>query len=72
MNSRRLEDLDDVIAPNFVRHCEAIPQLDIRSLEQFEDFLRQDAAMFPDNVQTFTQVVTEGGMVGVWAAYEGT
>ncbi len=72
MNTRQLDLLDDVIAPNFVRHCQATPHLDIRSLEQFKDFLRQDVATFPDNIQTFTQVVAEGDLVGVWATYQGT
>ncbi len=29
------------------------PGLTITSLDQFKDFLKQDAEMFPDNVQTF-------------------
>lgn len=72
MNTRQLENLDEIMAPAFVRHCEATPHLDIRSLEQFKEFLRQDAAMFPDNTQTFTQVVAEGDRMGFWATYEGT
>jgi steroid delta-isomerase-like uncharacterized protein len=72
MNTRQLDDLDEIMAPNFVRHCEATPHLDIRSREQFKEFLRQDVAAFPDNVQTFTHVVAEGDLVGIWATYEGT
>jgi steroid delta-isomerase-like uncharacterized protein len=72
MNTRQLAALDEVVAPNFVRHCQATPHLDIRSLEQFKDFLRQDAAAFPDNTQTFTHVIAEGDMVATWATYEGT
>jgi predicted ester cyclase len=41
-------------------------------LEEFKDFLRQDAAVFPDNTQTFTHVIAEGHMVATWATYEGT
>ena len=72
MNTRQLDVLDELIAPNFVRHCQATPQLDIRSLEQFKDFLRQDVAVFPDNTQTFTHVLAEGDLAAVWATYEGT
>lgn len=72
MNTRRLDLLDAIIAPNFVRHCQATPHLDIRSLEQFKDFLRQDVAVFPDNTQTFTHLVAEGDFVAGWATYEGT
>jgi predicted ester cyclase len=72
MNARRLDLLDDIMAQDFVRHCEATPRLDIRSLEQFKDFLRQDAAAFPDNVQAFEHVLVDGDMAAVWARYEGT
>lgn len=72
MNTRQLELLDDILAPDFVRHCEATPELDVRSLEQFKDFLRQNTASFPDNTQTFTHVVAEGDMAGIWTTYEGT
>lgn len=72
MNARELDRLDDVIAPNFVRHCQATAQLVVNTRADFVEFLRQDAAMFPDNVQTFKHVVVDGDMAGFWATYEGT
>ena len=72
MNGRRLDLLDDLLAEGFVRHCQATPQLAVTSREQFKDFLRQDAAAFPDNVQTFHEIVVEGDRAAVWATYEGT
>jgi predicted ester cyclase len=72
MNTRQLQVLDEIVAPDFVRHCQATPNLDIRSLGQFKDFLRQDLTVFPDNSQTFTQIIAEDDMVAAWAIYEGT
>jgi len=72
MNSRELDLLDDVLAADFVRHCEATPDFDGRSREDFKDFLRSNAESFPDNVQTFRQVVVEGDRAGIWCTYEGT
>lgn len=72
MNSRELDLLDDILAPDFVRHCEATPGLDVRSREQFKEFLRDNTASFPDNTQTFKHVVAEGDMAGIWTTYEGT
>ncbi|RFU19279.1 ester cyclase [Geodermatophilus marinus] len=72
MNARDLDALDAVLAPDLVRHCQATPQLQVTSREQFTDFLRQDAAAFPDNVQTFHQVLVDGDRAAVWATYEGT
>lgn len=72
MNSRKLELLDDIVADDFVRHCEATPDFDVRSREGFKEFLRQNTTSFPDNVQTFVQVVVEGDRAGIWTTYEGT
>ncbi|MDD7939319.1 ester cyclase [Actinomycetospora lutea] len=72
MNSRELDLLDDIVAQDFVRHCQATPDFDVRSREDFKDFLRSNTASFPDNVQTFVQIVENGDRAGIWVTYEGT
>ena len=72
MNGRKLDDLDEVVSTDFVRHCQATPDVDVRSREQFKAFLDAYASSFPDNVQTFRHVVADGDMIGIWATYEGT
>src|SRR4051794_29044811 len=72
MNSRDLDQLDAIMAADFVRHCEATPDIDVKSRDDFKAFLRADAAAFPDNVQTFTHVVAGDDLIGVFARYEGT
>ncbi|MGQ0621967.1 MAG: ester cyclase [Panacagrimonas sp.] len=72
LNARQLDVLDDIMAPNVVRHCQATPAVDVRNREQFKAFMRQDTAVFPDSVHTFTQILAEGDWVSVWAKYEGT
>ncbi|MGQ0622529.1 MAG: ester cyclase [Panacagrimonas sp.] len=72
MNARQWDALDDILTPDVVRHCQATPQLDIRSREQFKDFMRQDSLTFPDSQQTFTRIVAENDWVAAWALYEGT
>ncbi len=71
-NNRQLEAFDDLIAPNVVRHCQATPGADVRSLDHLKEFLRQDTAVFPDSIQTITHLVAEGDCVAVWSTYEGT
>jgi hypothetical protein len=44
----RLDLLDDLMAPDFVRHCQATPWLQIHSREDFKRFLEQDWAAVPD------------------------
>ncbi len=72
MNTRQLDMLDEILTPNVVRHCQATPDVDVRSLTQFKDFLKTDLAGFPDNIQTITQILAEGDLVAAWATYEGT
>lgn len=72
MNARQYDLLDELVAPDFFRHCQATPEVDIRSLDQFKNFLRQDTAAFPDSTQTPTHILAEGDLVAVWATYEGT
>ena len=71
-NSRRPDAFDDLVAPNVVRHCEATPDVQIRSLDHVKDFLRQDTTIFPDSVQTIRLMVAEKNLVAAWATYEGT
>jgi hypothetical protein len=72
MNSRELEQLDDILTDDSTRHCEATPDVIVDSREDFKEFLRANTLSFPDNVQTFEQVITEGDLAGFWATYEGT
>ncbi len=71
-NSRQLEAFDELIAPNVIRHCEAMPDFEARSLDQVKEFFRLDTAVFPDSVQTIQLLVAEGNLVAAWATYEGT
>ena len=50
-NSRQPEAFDELIAPDVVRHCEATPGLDVRSLDQVKEFLQLDTGAFPDSVK---------------------
>ena len=49
-NSRQPDAFDDLIAPDVVRHCEAIPGVEARNLDQVKELLRQDTMVFPDSV----------------------
>jgi hypothetical protein len=47
INARRRDALDDIVAPDFTRHCQATPQVDVRSLQAFKEYLRQDCRRVP-------------------------
>ena len=71
-SGRQPEAFDALIAPNVVRHCQATPGADVRNLDQLNEFLRHDTAVFPDSIQTITHLVAEGDLVAAWSTYEGT
>jgi steroid delta-isomerase-like uncharacterized protein len=71
-NSRQPDSFDELIAPDVVRHCQATPGVEIKSLDQLKEFLHLDTAVFPDSVQTITLLVAEGDLVAAWSTYEGT
>jgi predicted ester cyclase len=72
MNDRELDRLDAIVAADFVRHCEATPDVIVQSLDDFKAFLVAYTAVFPDNVQTPTHIAAEGDLIGIYATYEGT
>ena len=72
INNRNWQALDDLIAPNYVRHCQATPDVTVNSLEDFKQFLKQDAATFPDSRMTIHHVVAEGNLVAFYGTYVGT
>ena len=72
INNRNWEALDDLIAPNYVRHCQATPDVKVSSLEDFKQFLKQDTATFPDPRMTIHHVVAEGDFVAFYGTYVGT
>ena len=63
-NNRQPEEFDGLIAPDVVRHCQATPNVEVRSLDQLKEFLQQDTATFPDSRQTIVEMVAEGNLVG--------
>ena len=71
-NNRQPEAFDELMAPDVLRHCQATPAVEVRSLEQVKEFLKQDTASFPDSRQTIVHMVAEGDFVAAWATYEGT
>jgi steroid delta-isomerase-like uncharacterized protein len=71
-NRRQPEGFDKVIASDVVRHCQATPGLEVKSLDQLKEFLRLDTEVFPDSVQKVKQFIAEGDLVATWVTYEGT
>ncbi len=72
LNARNFDAIRDLLAPDFVRHCQATPDVVIKNREQFLEYLKMDAAVFPDSRQTAELIVAERDLVAFWLKYEGT
>ncbi len=72
INNRDYDLLDKLIAPDIVRHCQATPNLNIRSLSEFKEFLKSDMKTFPDSHITTAMLIAEGDKVAGYFTYSGT
>ena len=72
INSQQLDLLDGLVARDLVRHSQATPELDIRSLEEFKQFIQQSLDTFPDTHQEINMMIAEGDKVAVYATFSGT
>lgn len=64
--------LDHVLARNFVRHCQATPDVTVESAEDYKQFDRASRRTFPDQHVVLEQVVADGEYVACWCRYQGT
>ena len=71
VNNRDFNTLDELVAPHLVRHSQATPGLNVRSLDEFKQFLRQDLETFPDAHQEVNMMIAEGDKVAVYMTLTG-
>ena len=62
----------ELMAEDYVRHCQATEVTEMRSLEELFQFLEADKATFPDGKGSLDMLVAEGNLVALWGRWEGT
>lgn len=72
INAGDHDALDDIMAPDVTRHCQATPEVEVRSLEEFKAFDLASRATFPDQHLELAKVISEGDYVAAWLRYRGT
>jgi steroid delta-isomerase-like uncharacterized protein len=72
INERNLDQLDRLIAPDFVRHSAATAGVTVTSLAEFKTFLRSDLAAVPDSVMKIDFLFGNDQFVAMRAIYSGT
>jgi steroid delta-isomerase-like uncharacterized protein len=71
-NQNDPEGFDSLLATDFVRHCEATPEVIVTTCEEFKQFYRATASTFPDQRLTLDTLVAEGDRVAFWGTFSGT
>lgn len=71
-NRNDLEAFDSLLAPDFVRHCEATPEVNVTSCEEFKQFYRDTAVTFPDQQMILDALVAEEDRVAFRGRFSGT
>jgi predicted ester cyclase len=72
LNNHDLDSLNGLVARDFVRHCQATPWIEIRSLEEFKRFMADDWTGVPDAQITPRFLVAESDLVAFFNSYAGT
>ena len=72
VNDQDFDLLDELMVSDFVRHSQPTPDVQVRSLEDFKVYLRQDAATTPDSRVTTRFLVGEDDLVAFYGTYAGT
>lgn len=71
-NRNDLDAFDGLLAPDFVRHCEATPGVSVQSPADFKQFYRDTIETFPDQKMILRMLVAEGDKVAIWGTFSGT
>jgi predicted ester cyclase len=65
------EKLDQFIAADYVRHCQATPDFQVTNLEGLKEFLRSDLETVSDPKLVLHRMVAEDDLVSFWVTYSG-
>ncbi|MFQ6105399.1 MAG: ester cyclase [Candidatus Glassbacteria bacterium] len=72
INTRNYDLLDEIVAPDFVRHCQATPDVHVKSRDELKQFLQQDLEVFPDSRISMEMIIAEGDMIAGYFMFSGT
>jgi predicted ester cyclase len=72
LNAADYDALDQYMAADFVRHCQATPEASVNSLDEFKRFDAGSRGIFPDQTVDLERIVGEDEFVAFWAKYRGT
>ncbi len=72
INAGRLDDLDALVASDYVRHSQATFDAEVNSRKELKEYLERERATFPDGKLAISFYTTEGDRVAFWGTFTGT
>ena len=72
INAGEWDALDGMLTDNFQRHCQATPEVNIKSREEFKELQRSFQEGFPDQRVSIETMIAEGDKVAALGTYSGT
>lgn len=72
LNNHEYDDLDKYMAEDYVRHCQATPDVKVESLDDFKALLSEWDQQFPDAQLGLDLIAAEGDLVAFYGPYSGT
>jgi steroid delta-isomerase-like uncharacterized protein len=71
LNKHDYEAVRKFIAEDYVRHCQATPEVTVNSVDELIAFIKQWEDAVPNGVQGVDMLVAEGDLVAFWGTFEG-
>ena len=72
VNTYRYDDLDNYIAQTYHRHCQATPDVQVETLDEFKALMKGFEGAFSDAGVEIFELIAEGDFVAVIGTYRGT
>ena len=71
-NTANWDAFDELLTEDFGRHCQATPNVQVNSREDFKKLQESFLVSMPDQRITIEMIIAEGDKVAVYATYSGT
>ena len=71
LNAGDVAGFASALAPDYVRHCQATPDVVVTSLAEFKDYLAKEREAVPNPEVVIHRLVAEDDLVSFWATYGG-
>ena len=72
INAADWDAFDELLTEDFRRHCQATPDVEVKSREEFKQLQESFLVSIPDQHITIEMLIAEGDKVAAYATYSGT